>query len=113
MPSTKVSRPADARGCAAQAAGPDQAATVRGIRPGHALPQERQPGHLRATITPSTPTALTAIITQAGITDLAAYLQGHARARVCDATLGVACQTRDLRLGRPGNRPTSSGPGFP
>jgi len=67
----------------------------------------------RATITPSTPTALTAIITQAGITDLAAYLQGHARARVCDATLGVACQTRNLRLGRPGNRLTSSGPGFP
>jgi len=32
----------------------------------------------RATITPSTPTALTAIITAAGITDLAAHLGGHA-----------------------------------
>jgi len=32
----------------------------------------------RATITPATPAALTAIITAAGIEDLAAYLQGHA-----------------------------------
>ena len=32
----------------------------------------------RATITPATPAALTAIITAAGITDLATYLDGHA-----------------------------------
>ncbi len=32
----------------------------------------------RATITPNTPAALAAIITAAGITDLAAYLNGHA-----------------------------------
>jgi hypothetical protein len=32
----------------------------------------------RATITPATPAALAAIITAAGITDLAAYLHGHA-----------------------------------
>ena len=32
----------------------------------------------RATITPATPAALAAIITAAGITDLAAHLNGHA-----------------------------------
>jgi hypothetical protein len=71
-------RPAPAGGRAAPAARPDQTTTVRGIRPGHALPQGRQPGHLPGHHHPATPAALAAIIAAAGIDDLAAYLHGHA-----------------------------------